>query len=161
MMRVLPAVLLCVLLASPSLARDKEAFFDVPLETVKITEGSLPHFAPPWKYRAVATPRVLLDGPGEAWLIRPVDDGTWYPDDVVGTHLYVRLPSPGDAVGRLVLPGWDDREVRVVRFRIPAAAAKAKARDAVLSAGERHFQTLAGKDPGVPLLPGPLSPGDR
>ncbi len=151
-MRALPAVLLCFLLAFPSFARDKEVFFDVPLDKVEVTEGSLPapgeHEALSWRLRAIAAPRVILDGPGEAWLDRAADASEWHLFELFETHLYIRRPTPGDVTGRVILTGRRDREVRTLRFRIPAASAMAEARDAVLDAGERHFQALVSQ--GVP-----------
>ena len=151
---ILIALLGAVLLpAAPALGGDR--YVDIPILEVEITEGSLPAddelVGSRFSWRRIADPRVILDGPGAGFLTTPgFSEGSLdFRYERTTSRLRVRAPGEGDILGRLVINGDHGDAPRVVRFRIPEAAAKEAARSAVLEAEEKWFEHLArGRGPG-------------
>ena len=137
-----------LLLGSPAMAED--LYFSVPISGVELTEGSLPgkdrrQFIGGAR-RFLSEPRLVLDGPGEGCLARPpsTPDGVlWHRSySPSGSRLLVRAPAGADVTGRIVLPAKRGAAPRILRFRLPAAAASAEAREEVLAARESWFGHL-------------------
>lgn len=129
-----------------------DAFYHVPNGELKFTEGTLPDApAPPtWSARQrlrTMYPYVVLDGEGEAYVggfnrwaspTQTLDLG----------DLAIRAPAGRDVVGRVFVPKADASGVAMVRFTVPASAARAEARKPFYEAKLSHYEELVSR--GVP-----------
>ena len=158
------AVAVLVVLASGTAVLAEDVYFDVPLRELKITEGKLPENrrdVTPENWRRGARepllPRVVLDGPGEAFptgLVNPeiqaisAATGAAFPETgVADARLTACVPKADkDVTGRLWLPKPDGSGMVMVRFSIPASATKPKARDAFLATKHLWYQDLSSRN---------------
>jgi hypothetical protein len=141
-------ILVAALAAAPAAA---QVYARVPVTELAL-DGDLPEIAPfdaaePSDVRA-ARPRVVIDGPREAFLQFPPGDAepAWHTPDVRKATLWVRLDEPAAVRGRLYAAEAGARSMRRVAFRIPAEAFDAGLRDAWLAAEAEHWRSLAGPD---------------
>ncbi len=73
-------------------------------------------------------PLVMLDGPGQAFVVPPDRGNAWRSDGMwTASRLALALPAPREATGRLSLAD-DDGRFRTLRFRIPAERFASQAR---------------------------------
>jgi len=151
-----------------------ETYFDVPVRDLEILDGTLPKplasSAGWWAAHDWLAPRIVLDGAGEAYVditSTGTDPGaTGFAD----ARVRVRVPTPGDVTGLLVLPQLDERRMVKARFRIPAAFADAGSKrmfvelkirhcrerldsGAAGAAWFRHQILTEGAEPGTPTAP--------
>ncbi|MHC4788712.1 MAG: hypothetical protein ACYS8K_05835, partial [Planctomycetota bacterium] len=131
------------LLASAAVAQD--AYYDVPIAELTLTEGKLPTgLLPWWGFRAFEGPRAALDVPGEAFV-----HGT-SPAEVplartgpVEISLAVRAAAGQEVTGYLFLPGRQGQGTSRLAFRIGPEQATEGAHERFLSAREAHYRHLA------------------
>lgn len=134
----------------------QEVYLVVPAGELTITEGELPRdeggrqvFHAPGPFfdpSQARQPRAVLDGEGEVYLDRTLDDrmlnrlDRLAPDDLVA----IRLPAPrGEVGGTLFVSQGAEPGMRAVRFKVdPAKAAGADGRGRFLRAKAHHYQRL-------------------
>jgi len=141
---VLPA-LLCLTVA-PQIALGADAYFNVPVSTLTLTEGSIPERAPETGLRKLDRqqamhPYVHLDGAGEAYFDTPGDlrQRTFSArnGNVVG-----RAPQGQDVSGSLYAMKPDMSGMLRLRFKVPAADVSQTERQSYLTAKHRHYRRL-------------------
>ncbi len=140
---------------SLNVAHADDAYFDVRLADLSLTEGKYEVNASPsssyrWQLSRLLRPRVTIEGDGDAyWSTANNVEFHWLDNlDQWGT-VSVRLPATGkDVVGRIDYPRRDKPGYATVRFKIAADQAKPAAREAFLKAKLQHYQRLASD--GVP-----------
>ena len=154
-MSKLLACLSLALLPWAAVAEGEDAFYNVPLGDLKITEGSLPDHWDSIDGRRTETvramaPYAVLDGDGEAyvqmahfpaqhWMVETVASG--------GSTIFVRAAKTGqDVVGRLFVPTQHWTGMVGLRFTIPASTAKSDARMAFYRAKESYYHELLARD---------------
>ena len=127
-------------------------YYDVSIESLEITDGELPRsIHDPWRMfrdgarAAVAGPRALLDGPGEAFVYLFEDPGV---ERARHVRLAVRTDGARAVHGRLLLPDRSFEEQVAVGFVIPAHRADPSARDTFFEARRSHYRRLT--DAGAP-----------
>jgi hypothetical protein len=119
-------------------AAAEDAYYQVDVNALKITEGTLPREAES-DSMSLTRVRVVLDGQGEAYLLqagRAIVAGNW------GGSVVARAPAGKDVSGRLFVPKADKSGEVMVKFAIPAASASADGRAKFLTAKEEHYQAL-------------------
>ena len=144
--------LAAVLWSSHALA--EEAYYEVPLGSLKITEGKLPRpgeandHAFAWRVDAMQ-PYAVLDGEGEVYLTIPSNASMrWETFRRTGQteSIHVRTAARRGVSGHLFYPKADFSAMLALKFTIPAAEANAKARIPFYEAKQRHFESLLGRD---------------
>lgn len=115
----LVALIVVALVAQYAHAQD--TYYRLSLRELTITDGALPDTIGSWQTRdnALAWPRIVLDGEGEAHIDR-TDQGparAWE-RDTANHSIYVRLPQPGAVTGRIFLVPEDADAPRELRFSI-------------------------------------------
>ncbi|MFG0319091.1 MAG: rhombosortase, partial [Planctomycetota bacterium JB042] len=136
------AALALVLLSPASLGADR--FVAAPLESLDLDGRLPPNLHRAWwrGFRSgggLMIPRVVLDGPGEAYVDRRTGAGGRNERELI---LVARIPDGGATGGRLLVARDDDSGMDGVRFRLPAGAdadAEATYRDVAAN----HFEHLA------------------
>lgn len=144
----IPILVAATLAAAPAAA---QVYARVPVRELAF-EGELPEIAPfdaaaPSDVRA-ARARVVLDGPGEAFLqydLRPVESA-WHTPDARHATLWVCLSQARELSGRLYVPEANARSMRRVAFTLPAAAFDEGLREDWLVAEFARWRLLAGPD---------------
>jgi hypothetical protein len=131
MSRLLACLTLAVLPWAASAAGD-DAFYQIRIGDLKLTEGSLPDRGDPPDWRrgqsvTAMAPYAVLDGHGEAYLQMaqfPGQPGFVTAGPAPGT-VFVRIPKTDQVIaGRLFVPNRDWSGMVSVRFKIPAATAE-------------------------------------
>ncbi|MHC4593093.1 MAG: hypothetical protein ACYS8L_10425, partial [Planctomycetota bacterium] len=123
----------------------EDAYYDVPLDSLPVTEGELPAVSS-WSRRARALLRVRLDGEGKAYLRtsspgrEPLDRWDTMRDDQ--TSLAIRAPAGREVTGRLYLPPDAHDAVVRVAFKVTPSMASEAARQLFYWAKERHYRAL-------------------
>ncbi|MBI4880959.1 MAG: hypothetical protein HY812_15080 [Planctomycetes bacterium] len=125
--RALPRIAAAAALLIPAAtARAGDLHYSLSLNELEITEGYLPplrYAAWPVRYlsdpEALMLPAVLLDGPGEAFLVDLRGAGVWK------IQFAARVPHAEDVTGRLVVPSTGSEKRIDVRFRVPASRGSA------------------------------------
>src|SRR5208282_4426011 len=131
-------------------------YYDVPIPDLKLVEGSLPEEPKRpseinWRYynRANAMrPYAFVEGPGEAYLTGPGNEGNYYapsfgsPQAKGQDHILLSAPEGKEVKGRLVLVKADWSGMDLLRFVVPASAAKPEAKPAFYRAKLDHYQGL-------------------
>ena len=149
MFRTLCLFSVLIVALSLNVARADEAYFDIRLADLALTEGKFEVEATPsnsykWQLSRLLRPRVTIEGDGEAyWSTANNVEFHWLDNlDQWGT-VSVRLPATGkDVVGRIDYPRRDKPGYATVRFKIAADQAKPAAREAFLKAKLQHYQRL-------------------
>ncbi len=165
-----------------------DAYYDVPIRELKLTEGELPVRKEITRWRPSSErerlramrPYAVLDGQGEVYVVgRGEPQDTWYspylpellPSTYTGpppapapagaappppqvtfvppstsTGIYIRSPEGKDITGRLYVPNAELTGMIVLKFTVPATAAKAEAKMPFLWAKNVHYEILRGRD---------------
>ncbi|HEV8060693.1 MAG TPA: hypothetical protein VGP68_12500, partial [Gemmataceae bacterium] len=134
----------------------EDAFFEIPLSELKITAGKLPDLElkpgefvrlmdPRWQAMA---PTVVLDCPGEGYADIPALQTGWRPAQPQREAPYLAIrTSPGQVVtGRLWRRKGDGSGMALIRFEVPAAAAKESARATFYRTKLAHYEYLRNRD---------------
>jgi hypothetical protein len=91
-------------------------------------------------------PYVVLDGPGEAYVISETTENqrpsSWPRLTGKTDRICVRTTKTGDVTGRLFFPNPDWSGMGIYKFTIPAARAARKARSAFYDAKAQHYAFL-------------------
>lgn len=150
----LRAICLLFALGSAGAVLAEDAYYDLPIQEVKLADGSLPVRKESLDWRAYQRstqlqPYVIVDGPGEAYLTSERDGGSglpgWDPyrsSTAEPTRIRIRAPQGNDVAGQLVLPNADLSGMVVLRFTVPASAAKIEAELLFYQAKNAHYERL-------------------
>lgn len=144
------ALALILATAAPALATD--AYFSIPVRDLKLVEGALPKpEANPVYWRRyersrAMEPYAVLDDRGEAYLSGQGAFGEVWPQREPGLTIHIRAPEDQEVKGRLVIVKSDRSGMDVVRFVVPASAAKAEAKVPFYEAKLAYYEHLAGSD---------------
>src|SRR6185436_10703668 len=135
-----------VTLSSAAVAED--AYYDVPLGSLQLTEGKLPIVSSPpgtpFEFTFTMHSYAVLDGPGEAYthdlsIIPWLDEGR---DRGDRPRLVVRAPRGSDVTGRLFVPQTNLSSMVELKFRIPASAAKPEAKKSFYTEKASYYRQL-------------------
>lgn len=138
-------------LAWSSAATAKEAFFEVPVRDLKLTEGKLPegNATRVWSRNPVLGyfSRADFEGDAEGYLQlegQPINSSDNTGARIVSAgRLLVRSGVEGDVKGALYLRADDDKGMVRVRFVIPADRADAQHRESFYKLKQQHYERLA------------------
>jgi hypothetical protein len=141
------------LVAPSSNSQAQDAFYHVSLESLELTEGTLPRRDEAawdwrqWRRRQAMAPYAAISGPGEIYLELPSGAiaGDLPPRDYQNWHVAVRAPRGTEVVGTIRLPSADAQDMPAVRFRIPRDKSTSEARERFFNAKERHYQSLVNR----------------
>ncbi|HVS20188.1 MAG TPA: hypothetical protein VMT18_16410 [Planctomycetota bacterium] len=143
-------IFIAALTAAPASA---QVYARVPVAELEPAD-ELPRIAPfdaaePGDVRA-ARPRVVLDGPGEAFLELPHAElqADWHAQDLRRAVLWLHLPEPRPVRGRLYAPERDARSMQRVEFTLDAPRFDPSLRERFLDVEFAHWRALS--DAGAP-----------
>lgn len=147
------AVVACSLSALAAQAED--AFYDVRIADLQLTEGKIesnpnpPKWNRQWSMYSQQRPKVTVEGAEAYWYSESYGDFRYLGSvDQWGT-VHVRMPDASkDVVGRFDYPNKSEPGYMTVRFKIPASQAKLEARDTFWRAKAQHYDRLVSD--GVP-----------
>jgi hypothetical protein len=149
------AVLAVVLALCAAHATAEEAYYDVSLTDLRLTEGQLPADLDVWRMRLPERrPYAVLDGEGEAYIGLPAEGGweAWYGWESVRTSasLAIAAPAGQDVTGHLYLPRTDAEGMERLSFAVAASQSTPQAKGMFLWAKQRHYEhLLARRIPGA------------
>jgi hypothetical protein len=128
----------------------KDVCFQVPLTSLKLTEGSLPAPEPgamsfDWRRQPLFQPYAVLDGEGEVYVSGP-GFNPWTPRRRSEQALAVRAPQGQEITGRLYVPKGDFKGMVIVRFKVDQEVEKPVAESEFYKAKEEHFRALRERD---------------
>lgn len=132
-------------------ARAEDAFYFVPLEDLKLTEGKFPE-QPASRYdwrnrqrREAMQARAVLDGEGEVYFEQ--NQFLWWRSTPLLEEgaIAVRAPAGRQVTGSLYVPKTDYSGMVRLRFAIDASAAS-KDGDEFYQAKEDHYEALLGRE---------------
>jgi hypothetical protein len=140
-------LLLSFLALSCSLALAEDAYYNVPLTSLTLSEGKLPasfewHGAN-WRMMEPLQPYAMLDGDGEAYVggeaFQP-----WGPQQRAFQNMFlaIRAPSGSSFTGRLFVPNADLNGMVALKFKLDAASAKPDSKQRFLEAKENYYRRL-------------------
>ena len=129
-----------------------DAYYDLPISSLTLTEGTLPSDAATdnwrrWRMTSVMRPYVVLDGEGEAY----VSGDNSMPrmrsrGESPSQAISIRAPENQEITGRLFVVKNDLSGMVQVRFKISLTQAKPEARPAFLAAKEQFYRGLLNRD---------------
>lgn len=159
MRRILLSLTVLTALLSPAISSADEVYYDIPLEELTLTAGSLsldsdgsnPEGACSLVSQATwqTLPRVRLSGEGEAFLVeeaRTTGEESAKPQRVRGCSLVVRLPKPGPLSGQITVYDWTGVKSATASFTVPNAKAAQEAAKSFWNSRARHHQLLSAAD---------------
>ncbi len=141
---ILAAISLFSILATAGACAAEDAYFDIPIDRLVLTEGKLP--APraenDWRnhqFRELLRAYAVLDGPGEVFVDVAIEsrDATSSPN-----HIVIHTPAAMDVAGRLYVQNAEVTGMVALRFKVPATEAKAAAKHSFYRTMENHYQHL-------------------
>lgn len=143
------SVVALAMLVVAGAGRADDAYYDVPLSTLKITSGTLPKQSTPYStISAAMRPYAALDVPGEVYVAYQ----RYIENDLERTRVCARVKESAgkDVTGRLYLLKEDSSGLTQIKFTLPANAAKRDAREAFLKAKlTTNEELLNGGGPGA------------
>ena len=127
-------------------ARAADAYYHLPTAALTLTEGAWPGESRDadwrdWRTASALRAYVVLNGPGEAYL----DGATtppWAGEPAEPMSLALCAPAGQDVTGRLFVRRADLKGLVLLRFKVPATAARPEARGLFLAAKQAHFRAL-------------------
>ncbi len=140
--------LLTILCLTPLAAAEK--YYRVALAELPLVEGRWPATQPAtqrydmgkYVWRQAAAPYAAIDGGGEAY-VSLSNMNPWQPyEATLGGTLYVKSDEPTDLTGHLYVPRPDDSGMDILRFKLPAASARAEYRQGFDNARRDYFLAL-------------------
>lgn len=156
MLKCLRSGLSVCVLAFAAAATAEDAYFQVPIDDLEITEGALPKGQEPvnWQLYQRARrmqPYVVLDGEGEAYVAydanRSRAEWNWPANRTrARNQVVVRVPAARDVTGRIYLPKRDLTGMVQARFKIAAAKAEPEARTAFFQLKRQHYDRLLSRN---------------
>src|ERR1051326_2257278 len=108
-------------------ARAEDAYYRVPLASLKLTEGTLPVLPEGalawsgrhWGMRPDNSPYAVLDGAGEVFVSAPMRGPFVSLDDASEpAAIFVRTPASGEISGRLFVPQPEGEGMLRLKFKI-------------------------------------------
>jgi hypothetical protein len=145
----LVAITVFVSVAAGALAED--AYYNIPLSALNLTEGTLPPPDTGWSIRRmqmenVVRPYAILDSAGEVFVSRP-EGMPWERNDEPNVAaLSVRTTKGSEITGRLFMPKTNLTGLVQLRFRIAPTDSKAEAKEAFFKAKQEYYQQLQGQN---------------
>ncbi len=127
-----------------------DAYYDIPLRELKYAKGDLPTWQrnPDWRrwaqYRTMR-PYILLDGKGEAYL----SENGWNfspSTDIASMRVAVRAEEGKEVAGQLVVPNAEWKGMTVLKFTIPASAAREDAKATFYRQKIAYYQYLCNQN---------------
>ncbi|MGD0899658.1 MAG: hypothetical protein ABR915_17645, partial [Thermoguttaceae bacterium] len=157
---------LCIALGFAAPALGGDAYYNIPLQELKLIEGSLPKRENQdwraWAKLQRMRPYAVMDGPAEVYVI-----GAGRPDDSFfggpfvgsppaapraepgpGVRILIRAEAGKDLAGRLFVANSDLSGMAALRFTVPTSAAKPEAKAAFSTGKEWHYERMLQR--GVP-----------
>ncbi len=150
-------IALALAIGSAGAALAGDAYYDVPIHELRLVDGNLPTRKNDagWSYHENARvytmrPYAALDGPGEVYIAGHGEEGdTWYLRYATGpdyTRALIRAPEGTNVAGRLFVPNSDLTDMVVLKFTVPASAAKPEAKVEFQQAKIAHYENLFDRD---------------
>lgn len=154
-------LVLAAVLGFTALAQAKDVYYDIPVRDLKLVEGRLPERPANqnWRYyqrMQAMVPYAVIEGRGEAYLTGPGTEGDYWaaPDEIAKpaangqpeNHILLRAPEDKEIKGRLVLVNSDGTGMDLLRFVVPASAAKPEAKEPFHRAKLAHYNRLLARD---------------
>jgi hypothetical protein len=142
--RILTLAALVSILMTASARAGEDAYFDVAVDHLTLTAGTLPKsaanvaYGSPWSMQKFQH-YVVLDGPGEAY---SKDDQVGASSELPSPHVVIHTPDKRDVTGRLYVSKDDDKGMVELKFKIPASEAKPEAKVAFYTGMENHYEAL-------------------
>ena len=146
----------CILAAS-AIAQAEDAYYDIPIRDLKLVEGTLPKPGDQSDWRHYEwgqsmQPYAILDGRGQVYLSGSAGQGAF--GDIWSyarrqperSNIHIRAPEGKEIKGRLVTINSDRSGMDVLRFVVPASAAKPEAKVPFLDAKLAHYDNLVARD---------------
>ena len=140
--------------AVPALAKD--AYFSIPVRDLKLVEGELPTPSSQTNWRhyersQAMQPYAVLDAPGEAYPSGPGANGEYWSNNTSAAvlpalALCLRAPEGQEVKGRLVVVNTDRSGMDVLRFVVPASAAKPEAKALFYQAKLDYYSHQVARD---------------
>lgn len=166
------ALMLAAVIASTAFAED--AYYEMPIRELKLTEGELPVRKDDFQWRPYTQserlramwPYAVLDCPGKVYVVgRGERRDTWYspydgnasqsvlvpvntPESTArqGTQVFIQAPEGKKVTGRLYVPNEELTEMVALKFAVPASAAKAESKMPFLWAKKAYYERLQRRD---------------
>ena len=155
MCKLTTSLVAALILAAAAAGQAKDAYFEIPLRELKLVEGRLPvpseqnnsFFLQSYYEREQSmAPYAVLDGPGEAYFSGEGAFSYVPPRGASALSLHLRAPEGQEIKGRLVIANSDRSGMDVLRFVVPASAAKAEAKVPFYHAKLGHYERLVNRD---------------
>lgn len=151
------------------------AFYEMPIRELKLTEGKLPvrkdtnnwqRYNQTERIRAM-WPYVVLDCPGEVYVVgQGEQQDTWYsaydrnfmnPSVLApvseresiarrGTQVFIKAPESREVTGRLYVPNEELTEMVALKFTVPTSMAKAESKMPFLWAKKAYYESMQNRD---------------
>jgi hypothetical protein len=159
-----------IVLSLAATAQAGDAYYNIPVQELKIVEGSLPkRERVDWRAYVKLErmqPSAALNGPGEVYVAGRLVPGEagWGPGAIPpavgaprppgvqerdpigpGLRLLARAEAGKDLAGLIVVPNSDLSAMVALRFTVPASAAKPEAKEAFYEGKINHYQQLLGR----------------
>jgi hypothetical protein len=143
----LRTICLIAAFSSAGAAIAKDAYYELPLQALKLVDGSLPAMTQNLKWQRyelvpAMQPYATVDGQGEAYVTGREQLNN--PFDI--SRILIRAPEGNDVAGQLVVPNSDLTGMVSLRFTIPSSAANAHAKKAFCHAKIAHYDGLLNRD---------------
>jgi hypothetical protein len=148
-------LVLAVALGSTGLVQAKDVYYDIPLRDLKLIEGRLlqrPRGSDWGLYQRqeAMTPYAVVAG-GQAFLTGPGTGGDYWStfggeNGQPENHILLRGPDGKDLKGRLAVVNADASGMDLLRFVVPASAAKPEAKEPFYRAKLAHYELLQSRD---------------
>ena len=151
MLNELRGTLLIAATLSCLLARAEDAYYNVPLKSLTLSEGTIPtEFewrSRAWQISEVLQPYVAMDGDAEAYLggegFQPWGPpGKTFPDLV----MLIRTEKGSAMTGKLFVPKRDLSGMELIKFKIEAKAEKRASKDEFLKVKQEYYRRLCDRN---------------
>ncbi len=150
--KCLPLLACLLIVASGNAAVAEDAFYNIPLASLKLTEGTLPvaagWSARRWQFEPAMEPYAVLDGPGEVFVGGGPSPRPWLPDEnePSTSALSIRAPKGTDISGRLFVPQTNFSGMVPLKFKVTPAEAKPEAKESFFKAKEEYYRRLQNRN---------------
>ncbi len=141
-----------LLIGVAALVQAKDAYFEIPVRDLKLVEGQLPKLGDQSDWRhygrssAAMEPYAVLDRPGEAYFSGSGARGDVWPETSPALEIHICAPEGREIRGRLVIVNTDGSGMDLLRFVVPASAAKPEAKVPFYQAKLNYYFVRAFRD---------------
>jgi hypothetical protein len=137
-----------LVLLLPRFAAAEDSYYNIPLSSLKFSEGSLPAESDytwnrHWELMSTMQPYAVLDGAGEVYLTNP--NVSWsMPGErsLNGGNIAIRAPDSLEIAGRLFVPQTNLTGMLQFKFKILPAESKPTAKREFFHAKEIYYRSL-------------------